>query len=133
MSKKSDVYSFGIILFELITGLPAITRTSEESIHIIQWTTPLIERGDIQRIVDLRLRGQFNMNSAWKAVEIAMSCVKASSGERPDMSGVLSDLKDCMNLEITSGRNRGMGYNNYAASTSFEMTSIQLDVAPNAR
>lgn len=49
------------------------------------------------------------------------------------MNSVLSDLKECQILEITSGRGRGRVYNNYTASTSFEMTSIELNIAPNAR
>ncbi|XP_031385737.1 probable LRR receptor-like serine/threonine-protein kinase At1g05700 [Punica granatum] len=134
LSKKSDVYSFGIILFELITGHPAIIRTSDGNIHIIHWVTPLIERGDIQSIVDPRFSGQCKTNSAWKAVEIAMSCVMASSSQRPDMIHVLSDLKECLGLEIASERNQRSGYNSYMGrSTSFEMTSVELNAAPNPR
>ncbi|KAK3410887.1 hypothetical protein EUGRSUZ_J02920 [Eucalyptus grandis] len=86
LSKKSDVYSFGIVLFELITGHPDIIRSPEGSMHILRWVTPLIERGDIQSIVDPRLNGQFNIGSAWKAVEIAMSCVPTTAVQRPDMN-----------------------------------------------
>ncbi|KAL3720937.1 hypothetical protein ACJRO7_005706 [Eucalyptus globulus] len=123
LSKKSDVYSFGIVLFELITGRPAIMRSPEgSSMHILHWVTPLIERGDIQSIVDPRLNGQFSINSAWKAVEIAMSCVPIMAVQRPDMNHVLSELKECLTAEIGSGR-----------IESFEMTSIDVDIAPSAR
>ncbi|KAL3720930.1 hypothetical protein ACJRO7_005699 [Eucalyptus globulus] len=132
LSKKSDVYSFGIVLFELITGHPAIIRSSEGSMHILRWVTPLIERGDIQSIVDPRLNGQFNIGSAWKAVEIAMSCVPMTAVQRPDMNRVLSELKECLTVEIGSGRSQRMG-NSKRRSESFEMTSIELGIAPNAR
>ena len=95
--KKSDVYSFGIVLFELITGQPAIIRrVPEEDTHILNWINPLIQAGDIQNIVDPRLKGEFNTNSAWEAVEIAMSCVRpVVAVQRPDMSKVLAELKEC--------------------------------------
>ncbi|KAL3720921.1 hypothetical protein ACJRO7_005690 [Eucalyptus globulus] len=123
LSKKSDVYSFGVVLFELITGRPAIMRSPEgSSMHILHWVTPLIERGDIQSIVDPRLNGQFSINSAWKAVEIAMSCVPIMAVQRPDMNHVLSELKESLTAEIGSGR-----------IESFEITSIDVGITPSAR
>ncbi|CBI36028.3 unnamed protein product, partial [Vitis vinifera] len=62
LNKKSDVYSFGIVLLELITGQPAIKNP--RSIHIVGWVSPMIERGDIQSIVDPRLQGDLHTNSA---------------------------------------------------------------------
>ncbi|XP_056176534.1 putative leucine-rich repeat receptor-like protein kinase At2g19210 [Syzygium oleosum] len=131
LSKKSDVYSFGVILFELITGHPAIIRSPEGSTHIVHWVTPLIERGDIQSIVDPRLNGQFNIGSAWNAVEIAMSCVPTTAVQRPDINRVLLELKECLTAGIGSGRSQRMG--NSKRSESFETSSLDVDIAPSAR
>ncbi|RVX16910.1 putative leucine-rich repeat receptor-like serine/threonine-protein kinase [Vitis vinifera] len=57
--------------------------------------SPMLKRGDIQNIVDPRLQGDFNTNSAWKALETALACVPSTAIQRPDMSHVLADLKDC--------------------------------------
>ncbi|KAK4781179.1 hypothetical protein SAY87_017285 [Trapa incisa] len=128
LTKKSDVYSFGIVLLELITGRPAIKKSPGISLYIIDWVTPLVERGDIQSIVDSRLRGQLKDSAAWKVVEIAMSCISPSSCKRPNMEGVLSDLKECLRLET------GIGYDNYMDnSASLEMPSAELDMAPKPR
>ncbi|KAG2728906.1 hypothetical protein I3843_01G221100 [Carya illinoinensis] len=107
-NKKSDVYSFGIILFELITGRPAIIRGPMLNNHILDWVYPLIERADIQNIVDPRLEGEFNTNSAWKFVEIAMLCTLSVAIQRPDMSQVLAELKECLALVMTRGRSQSM-------------------------
>ncbi|XP_010033808.2 putative leucine-rich repeat receptor-like serine/threonine-protein kinase At2g19230 [Eucalyptus grandis] len=119
--KKSDVYSFGVVLFELITGQPVITRSRDgsASIHILQWLIPIVESGDIQRIMDPRLKGKFDVNSAWKIVEIAMSCTRPTSIQRPDIHQVLAELESLVSK----------------SSDSIEMTSVVLpsDNAPVAR
>ncbi|PNY01842.1 receptor-like protein kinase, partial [Trifolium pratense] len=126
-NKNNDIYSFGIILFELITGQKALVRASGETIHILQWVTPIVKSGDIQNIVDARLQGEFNINSAWKVVEIAMSCTSAIAVERPDTSQILAELKDCVSLEIVQ-RNSGS-----AAIYEFTSLSIGSNTGPLAR
>ncbi|RVW51906.1 putative leucine-rich repeat receptor-like protein kinase [Vitis vinifera] len=79
LDPESDVYSFGIVLLELITGQPAIITPG--NIHIVQWISPMIERGDIQNVVDPRLQGDFNTNSAWKALETALACVPSTASK----------------------------------------------------
>ncbi|KAF5745505.1 putative Leucine-rich repeat transmembrane protein kinase protein [Tripterygium wilfordii] len=134
-NKKSDVYSFGIILLELITGQPVITRSHESSKHVLQWVNPLIERGDIQTIVDERLQGEFNTNVAWKALEIAMSCVPPAAIQRPDMSHVLVELKECLAVEMASGTAGKTENSMKRSNNSFQMTSLALDaeMVPSAR
>ncbi|GLT64161.1 hypothetical protein SLA2020_366700 [Shorea laevis] len=85
LTEKSDVYSFGVVLLEIITCRPIITRTNERT-HISQWVSFMLAKGDIQNIVDTRLRGNFNINSVWKAIEIAIACVSPTSAKRPTMS-----------------------------------------------
>ncbi|KAF7847462.1 hypothetical protein BT93_L2944 [Corymbia citriodora subsp. variegata] len=130
LRQKSDIYSFGIVLLELITGQPAIIGSSEDSRHILHWVTPLVERGDIQSIVDPRLNDQFNIGSARKAVDIAMSCVPTKVVQRANVNRVLSELKECLTVEISSGRSQRMGN---SKRTEFGMTITELDSVPCAR
>ncbi|KAK3410699.1 hypothetical protein EUGRSUZ_J02698 [Eucalyptus grandis] len=122
LNRKSDVYSFGIILLELITGRPAIMRSQggSASMHLLQWLIPIVESGDIKRIMDPMLQGKFDVNSAWKVVEIAMSCTRSTASQRPDINDVLVELKESLGSE---------------SSGSFEMTSLKLHSynAPVAR
>ncbi|XP_011012941.1 PREDICTED: probable LRR receptor-like serine/threonine-protein kinase At1g05700 [Populus euphratica] len=125
LNKKSDVYSFGILLCELITGQPPLIRGHNGHTHILQWVSPLVERGDIQSIIDPRLKGEFNTNCAWKVLEIALSCVPPTSTQRPDMSDILGELKECLAMEMSSEMSmRG----------SVEMSLVLgTDTAPNLR
>ncbi|WJX86277.1 hypothetical protein P8452_68608 [Trifolium repens] len=103
---QNDVYSFGIVLFVLITGRQAIVREDEKNIHILEWVIPIIEEGDIQNVIDPKLQGEFSINSAWKAIEIAMSCTSPNAVVRPDAHQILAELKECLSLDMVQ-RNCG--------------------------
>ena len=67
------MYSFGVVLLEIISGQqPYII--SAERIHIVKWVSSKVQTGDIRNIIDPSLRGNFDINVAWKIVEVAMSC-----------------------------------------------------------
>ncbi|XP_058004062.1 putative leucine-rich repeat receptor-like protein kinase At2g19210 [Hevea brasiliensis] len=135
-NQKSDVYSFGIILLELITGLPAVIRnTLGDFICIRQWIRPKINRGDIETIVDPRLQGEFDANSAWKAVEIAFSCVSDVAIQRPDMSHVLGELQECMAIAMAVEESQTMEARVIRSSNSLLIShlNIDTDMAPSPR
>ena len=95
LNEKSDVFSFGVVLLQIITGQPVIDK-SNNNIHISQWVTSMLVNGDIKSIVDPRLQGNFDINSAWKAVELAVNCVSPKSTNRPNMGQVVNELKQCL-------------------------------------
>uniref|UniRef100_A0A2N9G9W7 Protein kinase domain-containing protein n=1 Tax=Fagus sylvatica TaxID=28930 RepID=A0A2N9G9W7_FAGSY len=99
LNEKSDVYSFGVVLLEIITGQTAIIKNPEK-VHVIQWVSPMLERGDVKNIVDPRLEGDLDINSVWKAIEVAMACVSPTSIERPTMTYVVIELKQCLAMEL---------------------------------
>ncbi|KAF3783598.1 Receptor-like protein kinase [Nymphaea thermarum] len=99
LTKKSDVYSFGVVLFELMCGQGAILGTPDEHFHIVEWATSKIVRGDIESIIDPRIRGQHKMNSVWKVADIALASTARRSVERPSMYNILKDLKEAMEME----------------------------------
>ncbi|KAF3784049.1 LYK2 protein [Nymphaea thermarum] len=100
LTKKSDIYSFGVVLFELMCGRTAIFGSGEQCSHIVQWATSKILRGDMESIVDPRIKGQYKINSMWKVAEIALACTARRTTERPDMYDVLSDLNQAMKMEM---------------------------------
>ncbi|GAA0183152.1 hypothetical protein LIER_30619 [Lithospermum erythrorhizon] len=100
LTEKSDIYSFGIVLLEIVTGRPAIQRNNEPT-HIITWVTSEIVKGDLSNIVDPKLQGDYDINSIWKVLEVAMSCVARKSTRRPTMNFVVIELNACLTMEMT--------------------------------
>ncbi|ANM70038.1 Leucine-rich repeat protein kinase family protein [Arabidopsis thaliana] len=123
LAAKSDVYSYGIVLLEMITNQPVIS----EKYHITEWVGSKLNRGDIIEIMDPNLGGVYDSNSAWRALELAMSCADPSSSKRPTMSQVINELKECLVCENSRmSKTRGMEYQ--------EMNiSLDTSVVPGAR
>ena len=72
-----------------------------ESYHIIEWVGSMLANGDIRTILDPRLEGcNLDINTVWKALEIAMACVSKTSANRPTMSRVAVELKECLTTEL---------------------------------
>ncbi|XP_062074344.1 probable LRR receptor-like serine/threonine-protein kinase At1g51810 [Humulus lupulus] len=107
LSETSDIYSYGVVLLEIITNQPAIIKISgsDERIHISEWVKSTIDNGAITSVVDPRLQGSFDTNSAWKAVEIGLACVSSTPRERPNMSEVVNGLKQCLVGELATPNN----------------------------
>ncbi|TXG46401.1 hypothetical protein EZV62_028097 [Acer yangbiense] len=101
LTEKSDVYSFGVVLLEIITSKSAIIRINErEKTHLSQWVDSFLAQGDIRQIVDSRLQGNFNVNSVWKAVEVAMACLSPTANKRPTMNVVVTELNESLATEM---------------------------------
>ncbi|KAK4590872.1 hypothetical protein RGQ29_021171 [Quercus rubra] len=131
LTMKSDVYSFGVVLMELITGRPAIMR-STENVHISQWINTMVAHGDIRSMVDPRLpNGDFDLNSAWKAVEVSMTCVSENPLNRPTMSQVVIDLKECLATELAQRRGDNVTESN--DSSSIFTINVTTGTSPSAR
>ncbi|CAL9244279.1 unnamed protein product [Arabidopsis halleri] len=107
LGEKSDVYSFGIVLLEMITNQPVIDRNRRKA-HITQWVGSELNGGDIAKIMDPKLSGDYDSRSAWRALELAMSCADPTSARRPTMSHVVIELKECLVSE-NSRRNMSRG------------------------
>ncbi|KAM7471799.1 hypothetical protein LguiA_009982 [Lonicera macranthoides] len=132
LTEKSDVYGFGIVLLEIITGRPAIAKTQERT-HIIQWVTSTLQNGDVSNIIDPRLKGDFDVNSAWKAVELAMTCASRISTKRPTMNAVVMELKECLATEMALRNNEEISYTESKDSNGSMSMNMESGMGPGAR
>ena len=129
LSEKSDVYSFGVVLLELITGQPpAVPITSTDSIHIALWVRQKLSMGNIESIVDPRMEGEYDVNSVWKVVELALKCLKQPSTEQPMMTNIVAELKESLELEASYA----MGYYSSAPSITLDLSAASVDLHVDA-
>ncbi|XP_025806951.1 probable LRR receptor-like serine/threonine-protein kinase At1g51810 [Panicum hallii] len=130
LSEKSDVYSFGVVLLELITGQPpAVHITGTESIHIALWVRQKLSMGNIESIVDPRMGGEYDVNSVWKVAELALQCKERPSRERPTMTDVVVELKECMELDVLHAK----GYYSSAPSSTINLSAASVDLQSDAQ
>jgi serine/threonine protein kinase len=121
---KSDVYSFGVVLLELVTGKPAILR-EPVPVNIIQWVRQRLAQGNIEAIVDTRMRGCYDVNTVWKVADIALKCTALSSAQRPNMTDVVGQLRECIELE--NGHSRDDANNGFYTGSSGNDPNMSYD------
>jgi Protein tyrosine and serine/threonine kinase len=123
LTEKSDVYSFGVVLLQIVTGQPAViqgTGPDSGNVNVIQWVNQRLARGEIESVVDARMQGEYDINSVWKAADVALKCTAQTSAPRPTMTEVVIQLKECLELEVATGREYNSNYysgNGYSART----------------
>jgi len=103
----------------------------KEKIHISEWVRSLIEKGDINAIVDSGLEGDFDSNSVWRAVEIATACLSPNPNRRPIISVVVNELKESLAMEFARTDNKKSTH----TSDSVELVTMNLNTEslPQAR
>ncbi|RCV16866.1 hypothetical protein SETIT_3G172900v2 [Setaria italica] len=111
---KSDVYIFGVVLLELVTGRQA-TQSDPEPTSIIQWVRRRLAQGNIEDVVDTRMRGEYDVNSVWKVADFALKCTMQAPMQQPTMTDVVAQLQEC--LELGEGQSTHMSQ----ISTAFKM------------
>ncbi|KAK6248060.1 hypothetical protein QUC31_019625 [Theobroma cacao] len=89
VDEKTDVFAFGVFLLEIISGRKPVDA-SHQSLHC--WAKPLLKRDEIEKLVDPRLRGAFDVSQLKRLAFAASLCIRASSAWRPTMNEVLEVL-----------------------------------------
>ncbi|KAL1826695.1 hypothetical protein ACET3Z_005107 [Daucus carota] len=95
LTARSDVYSFGVVLLEVISGRKAIDKNRPSGDHnLVEWAKPYLgNKRKIFRIVDSRLQGQYSLDVAHKAANLALRCISTEPKFRPRMDEVVKELE----------------------------------------
>uniref|UniRef100_A0A0D3G9Z6 non-specific serine/threonine protein kinase n=1 Tax=Oryza barthii TaxID=65489 RepID=A0A0D3G9Z6_9ORYZ len=126
VSEKIDVYSFGVVLLEVITGQPPIIKLPEPT-TIIQWTRQRLARGNIEGVVDVNMPDDpYDINCIWKVADVALKCTAHAPGQRPTMTDVVTQLKECLELEETSFK--GDTSSSYMSGSSIDPNSSFISI-----
>lgn len=94
LTRKADIYSFGVLLLEIVSGrcnrnkkLPA------EEQYLLERAWEMHESGELVRLVDTSLEGDFNIEEALRFLKVALLCTQVMPKLRPSMRNVLKLLK----------------------------------------
>ncbi|XP_044465192.1 probable serine/threonine-protein kinase PIX13 isoform X5 [Mangifera indica] len=92
---KSDVYSFGVVLLELLTGLRVLDRERpREEENLVCWMKPMLsQKTKLKDIMDARMEGQYSIEAAKRATQLALKCLKLDPRHRPSMKEVVEILE----------------------------------------
>ncbi|KAL5771598.1 hypothetical protein ACOSP7_015752 [Xanthoceras sorbifolium] len=86
VDEKTDVFAFGVFLLEIISGRKPVDG-SHQSLH--SWAKPILNQGEIEKLVDPRLQGAYDVTQLNRLSFAASLCIRSSSTWRPTMSEVL--------------------------------------------
>ncbi|KAF3570210.1 hypothetical protein F2Q69_00058248 [Brassica cretica] len=100
LNEKSDIYSFGVVLLEMVTGKIVIFYSETKRVHVSDWVVSILKStNDVSNVVDSKMGEDFDANSVWKIVELALASVSQNVAERPNMQQIVRGLKECLQRE----------------------------------
>ncbi|KAM7489280.1 hypothetical protein LguiB_026764 [Lonicera macranthoides] len=100
LTKKSDVYAFGVVLFEVLSGKPALDFSlPQDQRSLAKRAQKCIQENTTHRLIDTNLKWEISSNSLEAFVEIAGRCLQIDSKKRPKMVEVVASLEMALTLQ----------------------------------
>ncbi|OVA09750.1 Protein kinase domain [Macleaya cordata] len=99
ISPKIDVYAFGVVIYELISAMEAVVKTTEniaESRGLIALFEDVLNRpdprDDLRMLVDPKLGDNYPLDSVLKMAQLAKACTQENPQLRPSMRSIVVAL-----------------------------------------
>ncbi|XP_042758352.1 putative receptor-like protein kinase At5g39000 isoform X2 [Lactuca sativa] len=100
LSKESDVYSFGVVLFEVLCGrLAYVLSYHDEHRFLHHLARTHYEKGELDKIIDQRIRNDIKPITLKKFSAIAYRCLQETREQRPAIADVVFQLKVAMRFQ----------------------------------
>ncbi|XP_023732332.1 receptor-like protein kinase HERK 1 [Lactuca sativa] len=101
LTKESDVYSFGVVLFEVLCGrLACDFNYNDERRFLHHLARTCYKNGDLEKIIDHRIRKDINPNTLLNFSGIAYQCLQKTREKRPSIVEVLFQLKEARKIDM---------------------------------
>lgn len=107
LTARSDVYSFGVVLLEMLSGRRAVDKNRPSGEHnLVEWSKPyLANKRKVFRVLDNRLEGQYVLEAAHKAANLALRCLSMEAKFRPHMDEVVKALEELQDSREPTNNN----------------------------
>ncbi|CAI9277398.1 unnamed protein product [Lactuca saligna] len=100
LTKESDVYSFGVVLFEVLCGRLACTFSyHDERRFLHHWARMRYKNGDLDKIIDHRIKTEINPRTLSKFSAIAYQCLHKNREERPKIAEIAFQLGEAWKIQ----------------------------------
>lgn len=93
-SKLTDVFAFGAFLLEITCGRRPVSIDDDAAQEmLVDWVLDqLREEGSLAQTVDVRLRGQYDVDEVFLVLKLGLLCSHPYTNIRPDMQQVMQYL-----------------------------------------
>lgn len=94
----------------MLSGRRAVDKNRPSGEHnLVEWAKPyLANKRKIFRILDNRLEGQYSMEGAYKAANLALRCLSTEAKYRPNMDEVVKALEQLHDSKQTGGNQNSL-------------------------
>ncbi|XP_047329852.1 receptor-like protein kinase FERONIA [Impatiens glandulifera] len=93
LTKESDVYALGVVLWEALSGRPAINHLEDHHHSLTLWASDLFKEGRVVDLIDPSLKGKISTDSIRLYTDIAYRCIDHRPVRRPPMGEVVAHLQ----------------------------------------
>ncbi|PAN38099.1 hypothetical protein PAHAL_7G147000 [Panicum hallii] len=105
ITTKIDVYSYGMVLLEIISGRRNTSElcsscADDNDVYFPLQVANGILKGDVQGLVDPKLRGDVNLEEVERVCKIACWCIQDKDSDRPAMGEVVQILEGLREVDV---------------------------------